>query len=274
MPHLGVIQPGDVGEEPAGHIVAGLPAAQGDEVRHGLGEDLVTNGGVDPVEDLRHPVRDPVADLGGAAEQVAERPKRQRPAVLRQQVRFAAGLEGFDGLFGDQFDMSVKRVLVDGSQGRGVRGSVAGVFGAGRPQGVGAPLHHRPDGAGVGDRLLPPARVGGKALRVAENAARLLVADDQRGGHAGGQVHGDQGAELLAHALVGGVRMLGEVRFVQGNSVDRVAHGRGSRRCARRARYWVSWIRACMQDARSRASHTVSGVCPSRARASWTSSSG
>ncbi|WP_330316075.1 hypothetical protein [Streptomyces platensis] len=59
-------------EDPAGHVVAGVPTAQGDEVRNGPGEDLVADRGVDPVEDLRHSVCDPVADFVGAAEQIAE----------------------------------------------------------------------------------------------------------------------------------------------------------------------------------------------------------
>ncbi|WP_456113533.1 hypothetical protein [Streptomyces marianii] len=93
LAHLDVVQPRDVDEEPAGHVVAGMRAAQGDEVGDGLGEDLVADGGVDPVEDLGHAVRDPPPDLVGAAEQVAERLEGERPGVLGQQVGLPLGSE-------------------------------------------------------------------------------------------------------------------------------------------------------------------------------------
>lgn len=283
--HLLVGQPDGVQGQPGRDVVAGVGPAQGHQVGHGLREDQVALVGVGGVEDLRHAVGDALPDLVRAAEQRAQHAEGDGEGVLGEQVRRAGGAETLDGVGGDLLDEGAQPVLVHLVDGVGVRGPVAGVLGAARAQRVGPPLHHRPHRAGRRDQLLPGPRVGREAQRVVQDAAGLVVADHQGRRDPRRQVHGDERTVGAAHAPVGGVRVGGELRRVQGDPARFTRrrglgggqrHRRDSRRAAERCseRYSVSVIRACREEVRSRASQYVSGVAGSRASASRSSASG
>lgn len=127
---------------------------EGDQFAECAAQDLVGAGGA--FEDAADARDDAVADLGRAAEQVAEDEQWQRLGVVAHQICLAAHVRGelADQVVGGLLCLPHELEFVDAGQAVGDGLAEPGVGGAVAEEGVGAVAHHGQGRAVLGDAAL------------------------------------------------------------------------------------------------------------------------